>query len=104
MRKRIFLALCLILVLLAVQPARVQQAADPEPALSPLPELVAGQIATGVLSCPKSDPLLFEACLLYQGALGVWQNIGLPDTCPNVVDRPIPNQFRPAKLTTNDVI
>lgn len=50
-----------------------------------LPELIADQIKSGYTSCPKSDVITYEACLLYQGALGTWQSIGMPDECPVVV-------------------
>lgn len=49
-----------------------------------IPELVAQQLGSGDLDCPNSDPLGYEACLLFQGAMGSWQAVGLPDKCPNV--------------------
>lgn len=49
-----------------------------------IPQLVARQLESGDLSCPASSPLTYEACLLYQGALGVWQRTGLQDNCPEV--------------------
>ncbi len=51
-----------------------------------IPELVANQFKNGDLNCPNTDSLTYEACLLYQGALGTWRQIGFPETCPNVAD------------------
>lgn len=47
-----------------------------------LAELVAGQIRTMDMQCPSTDALSFEACLLYQGALGIWNTMGRPHDCP----------------------
>src|SRR5262249_27631035 len=56
-----------------------------------LAQFVANQLKTGDLNCPSSDSLTYEACLLFQGALGIWQTIGSPDICPNVDSlRPFP--------------
>lgn len=51
-----------------------------------IPQLVAKQLKSGDLNCPNLDPLTYEACLLYQGALGIWCAMGFPETCPDVVD------------------
>lgn len=51
-----------------------------------LSELIAEQIESGVVACPKDDLLTYETCLLFQGALGVWQRVGLPENCPNIID------------------
>lgn len=50
-----------------------------------MPQMVADQLRTGNLTCPNFDVLTYEACLLFQGALGTWQIVGKPDTCPEVV-------------------
>lgn len=50
-----------------------------EPVL--IPQIVAEQIAKGDFACPRSDLLTYEACLLYQGALGVWKRYGFADIC-----------------------
>lgn len=51
---------------------------------SGLGEMVASGMERGDLSCPEGDSVTYEACLLYQGTLGVWQRLGLNDTCPEV--------------------
>lgn len=48
-----------------------------------LPELVARQIESGDLTCPQAGSLKHEACLLYQGALGIWRNTNFEDRCPS---------------------
>jgi len=58
-----------------------------------IPELIANQLRNGVLTCSNSDSLTYEACLLYQGALGTWQRIGFPETCPDVVDESYQSPF-----------
>lgn len=50
-----------------------------------IPEFVAQQIRSGNLTCPADEPLTYEACLLYQGALGAWMTAGMPDECPAVI-------------------
>jgi len=47
---------------------------------------------------------MFEACLLYQGALGTWQTVDFPDVCPNITDHPVPGQPTIKKLTREDVL
>lgn len=47
-------------------------------------DIVARNLATGSLDCPRSvDMLTYETCLLYSGALGMWQRLGFPDDCPD---------------------
>jgi hypothetical protein len=70
---------------------------------SGVPELVANQLKTGDLSCLNADPVTYEACLLYQGALGAWQAVRLPDVCPDVRKEPAPLP-QAAKLTPEDVL
>lgn len=50
-----------------------------------LPELVAEQLRQGDLNCPRQSPLTYEACLLYQGALGAWHSFGLANECPTTM-------------------
>jgi len=99
-----------VALVLATSPAPKIRADDsflPNDSLSPapasLPEMIASQITNGNLSCPTYESLTQEACLIYQGALGVWQMIGKPDRCPAVVDNPAPLPS-PAELTTDDVL
>ena len=51
-----------------------------------LPELVANQIRSGDTICPKLDALTYEGCLLFQGTLGIWQRLGMPEKCPIIID------------------
>lgn len=71
-----------------------------------IPELVANQLRAGDPVCPNPDPLTYETCLLYQGTLGIWQVIGLPEICPDVVDErwqpPVPKKG--PSLTVNDIL
>lgn len=76
-------------------------AADEGPA--GIPELVASQLKKGDLTCPNTDPLIFEACLLYQGALGTWRTVQLVDVCPDVRDRPA-SLSQPVKLAPEDAL
>src|SRR6516165_448234 len=75
------------------------------PRSTSVPKLVASQITGGSLSCPTSESLTYESCLLYQGALAIWQVMGLPDVCPKVVDHSTPLLVpHAAKLTAEDVV
>jgi hypothetical protein len=53
---------------------------------SNIPELVANQIDSGDKTCPDVDILTYESCLLFQGTLGTWYTLGMPNKCPNVGD------------------
>ena len=52
----------------------------------PIPKLVENQIRTNDFTCPNTDPLTYEACLLYQSALGIWANSGYMEYCKAGVD------------------
>lgn len=67
----------------------------------PLAELIAEQIKSGVVTCPNDDLLTYEACLLFQGALGVWQREGLTENCSNVIHPRYPPQL--SKPESEDV-
>lgn len=73
-----------------------------------VPELIADQIQSGDISCPASDTLTYEACLLFQGALGTWQRVDMPYECPDVVgDKFEKSQLSPKpgrKLSPNDAL
>jgi hypothetical protein len=73
-----------------------------------IPKLIENQINTGNLTCPNTDILTYETCLLFQGALGIWQRTGMPDICPNVVDdnfeSPPQNTESRPKITPRDVL
>lgn len=89
-----------------------QNAADQAPKNNELqlslPELIANQIESGHLACPHDDPLTREACLLFQGALGTWQRVNMPDVCPDVVaDAISPPELSAAagrRITKHDVL
>jgi hypothetical protein len=49
---------------------------------SSISKLVADELSSGNLNCPMLGSLRYESCLLFQGALGVWQSSGLKDECP----------------------
>lgn len=61
----------------------MEENADANDPIDPVPALVANGLRDGSLACPDGDTLTFETCLLYQGALGVWQRLGFPEVCPN---------------------
>jgi hypothetical protein len=72
-------------------------AATTEPVFESVPQLVAHQFKTGDYSCPTADPLTYEACLIYQSALGIWENIGLTTVCPDVA-KDVPSPFKKSNL------
>lgn len=75
-------------------PPQVQS--QPEPPELPLPELVAKLIEGGDPTCPGVGSLKYEACLLYQSALGVWRNVGFTRSCkPTAAEVGTPRQIRP---------
>jgi len=47
---------------------------------------------------------MFEACLLYQGALGTWEAADFPDVCPNITDHPVLGEAAIKKLTREDLL
>jgi hypothetical protein len=104
-KKSVFSIFMLAVLLLATSFVRVGRVEDflSKPSSPSVPELVASQIMSSSLSCPTSGSLTYETCLLYQGALGIWQAIGLPHACPAVVDHPTPLP-KAAKLTADDVL
>jgi hypothetical protein len=51
-----------------------------------LPKLIAINLENRNRDCPRFDQMTYEACLLFQGALGTWSKIGLPQHCPNFFD------------------
>jgi hypothetical protein len=55
-----------------------------------LAELVGGLIRDRNTQCPAADALTFEACLLFQGALGIWNTLGRQHHCPPTLDGPGP--------------
>jgi hypothetical protein len=58
------------------------------------------------LTCPNADPVTYEACLLYQGALGAWQLVHLADVCPDIRDKPgpPPQEEKLPKVTPEDAL
>lgn len=73
-----------------------------------LPEIIASQLKSGDFSCPKDDLLTYEACLLFQGALGTWQRVDMPEECPSIVGDDFDNsQLSPTperNLSENDAL
>jgi hypothetical protein len=65
-----------------------QQPRSESSQLISLPELIANQIRTGVSRCPESDRVTYESCLLFQGSLGAWQRLGMPNQCPKIPQKP----------------
>lgn len=65
-----------------------QQLRSESSQLISLPELIANQIRTGVSRCPESDRVTYESCLLFQGSLGAWQRLGMPNQCPEIPQKP----------------
>lgn len=47
---------------------------------------------------------MYEACLLYQGALATWQTVGYPDVCPNISNGPVSGQSANKKVTREDAL
>ncbi|GKQ53940.1 hypothetical protein BRSPCE3_47950 [Bradyrhizobium sp. Ce-3] len=47
---------------------------------------------------------MYEACLLYQGALSTWQTVGYPDVCPNISNNPVSDQSAIKKVTREDAL
>ncbi len=69
------------------------------------PDLVAELLRSGNLNCPNSDSLGYESCLIYQGAMGTWQAVGLPNACPSVDETFDQFPWRPAgKLKPEDAL
>jgi hypothetical protein len=67
-------------------------------------EIIADQIATANSSCPEEDLLTYETCILFQGALGTWQRLGLPDSCPSIINTlSLPKRDETIKITREDV-
>ena len=73
----------------------------PEKTHKTMAEFVAYQIETGNLSCPKDDLLTYEACLAFQGALGIWQRAGLTKHCPDIMG---PIQSTPSDSQAEKVV
>jgi hypothetical protein len=88
----------------ATQTERIEPAQSVSPEPERVAELVADQIVSGDFSCPRSRPVMYEACLLYQGALAAWQTVGYPDVCPNISTRPVSNQSAIRKVTREDAL
>jgi hypothetical protein len=68
-----------------------------------LPKLLANQLKTGDLRCPEESALLYEACLAYQGAYGIWRRMGKPHQCPLIANQFIPEDFS-RKVSKEDVV
>lgn len=78
-----------VILCLGVLVARSFSDVEPPPkeeADQPLAHLIANKLRNGDLQCPKDDGLTYESCLLFQGALGIWQRTGLVDECPDLYD------------------
>jgi len=56
----------------------------------------------GDLACPQDDLVTYEACLLFQGALGVWSDLGLTDQCPNLPGSPAPTDGEPSGFDSQE--
>jgi len=61
-----------------------------------LAEIIVSQLQSGSFSCPKDDLLTYEACLIFQGTLGIWERAGLTKHCPDMIS-PIQHPVSQAK-------
>lgn len=60
-----------------------------------IPDLVADLIDSDDPSCPKPNSLSYEACLLFQSALGLWHVFDFPKDCPATL--PLPERGGPLR-------
>jgi hypothetical protein len=68
-----------------------------------LPEIIASQLESGDFSCPEDDLLTYEACLAFQGTLGIWQRAGLTKHCPDIMG-PIQSNHLPPDSQAEKVV
>lgn len=59
-----------------------------------IPYIIAAQFQSGDFLCPKDNALNYEACLAFQGTLGIWQRAGLTEHCPDILDPRLPSEFQ----------